>query len=522
MKMSIAVVVMFGLVGLGACSKDSVVAVGGSEVPVVTTEPPEMTSEEAWAARLEMRRQIAAGEAIPAPMPRVLSDATEPVSDEEEEIVETLVPPPGEPELDPSPSPFERCSRDSAGYLVCPTTTVTVPLDVYPPVGSGSVERPPNTAGWHNVPVLVKWVFRDPPPSAGAAAAVSDTLVSTEGKDQIVRSEKSCDPAGNCADASVKVSIDTTPPLIDVSGNDGPFDLSDVVAVSCVASDALSGVSSQSCPAVNVAASSFGVGTKTYTANATDVAGNTTTKSFSVTVRPPVWPPVSAVSVGAVFATGTDGVVFSGSGHKATGTVHSESKVRVSGAGHSLVGGVEYVSSLTVSGAGSVIVPAGLKVIAGGVPVSVGVADYRPGGPAAGVLGASLQSVPLSKCVGGANGVWSPAAADLTDGVIYYIPCGVTLAGAGLTKTVSLVAEGSIKVTGAGVSLTSAHPSTPALLSGNGAVGAVAVSSANVSVRGSIRTPGGITISGAGATVCSLLGSNVNINGENAKLSSCP
>jgi hypothetical protein len=77
-------------------------------------------------------------------------------------------------------------------------------------------------------------------------------------------------------------------------------------------------------------------------------------------------------------------------------------------------------------------------------------------------------------------------------------------------------------VTGAGVSLTSAHPSTPALLSGAGGASAITVSGANVSVRGSIRTPGVIAISGAGSTVCSLVGSSVAISGANAKVSACP
>jgi hypothetical protein len=163
-----------------------------------------------------------------------------------------------------------------------------------------------------------------------------------------------------------------------------------------------------------------------------------------VTVLAPkaVWPPVSSVSVGGVFTMGADGAVFSGSGHKVTAKVHSESLVRVNGAGHSFTGGVEYVSTLIVNGAGTVVSPVGVKVSAGSVPVSVTVADYRPGGPASAVLGASLQSVPIAKCVGGASGFWSPTAAELTNSVVYYVPCGVTVGAAGLTKTVSLVAEG--------------------------------------------------------------------------------
>jgi hypothetical protein len=60
------------------------------------------------------------------------------------------------------------------------------------------------------------------------------------------------------------------------------------VAISCTATDALSGVASSSCPGANGPAWSFGAGARALTAQATDKAGNTVAASttFTVTVKP--------------------------------------------------------------------------------------------------------------------------------------------------------------------------------------------------------------------------------------------
>jgi hypothetical protein len=396
-----------------------------------------------------------------------------------------------------------------------------LPIDRQPPLVAGVPLAQPNAAGWFKAPVTVDWSSADPEPSAGTPTKPAPTIIATEGRDQIVTSEPSCDPARNCATGSVNVSVDSTPPSITVTGNAGTYSPTQTVTIGCNASDSLSGLATNSCPTVSGVAASFGPGPHSYIATATDKAGNTSTTNFSFTVSAPVWPPSSSVSIGAVFTTGSAGAVFSGAGHKVFAKVHSESSVQVSGSGHSFTGGMEYVSTLAINGAGTVLNPLATKVAAGLVPTTVTVADYRPGSPARTVLGGSLQPIPVSKCVGGAAGTWTPNASELTNSTVYYVPCGVTLAGAGLTKTVSFVAEGPIKVTGAGVSLLAPFPNTPALLSGSTSGEAVSVSGANVTVQGSIRTPGGITISGASSTVCSLLGSTVNVRGANTKIAAC-
>jgi hypothetical protein len=89
---------------------------------------------------------------------------------------------------------------------------------------------------------------------------------------------------GTSAPVSVTVQRDTTPPTVTFGGNAGTYGLGDTVAITCTASDALSGVGSADCGGIGGAAWSFGAGAHTFTRSATDVAGNTGTGSTSFTV----------------------------------------------------------------------------------------------------------------------------------------------------------------------------------------------------------------------------------------------
>jgi hypothetical protein len=434
------------------------------------------------------------------------------------ESVDSLVPDCVEPEE----APFDVLAKGiPGGTVVDVVPTDVLPTDSVPPVVTATLDRSANTSRWYSSAVTVSWESSDPEPSTGVPNQPPLTVVSAEGRDQFIESAQSCDPAGNCAIGNVTVSLDSTPPVVTVNGNSGPFALTDSLNIVCTVTDALSGVAEQVCPSVTGPASQLGVGSKTFEVKATDNAGNTTLTSFVVTVRAPAWPPVQSVAVGATLSTGPGGTTFSGSGHRVTATVRSESFVRVSGAGHSFTGGVEYVGSLMVGGAGTVINPSAVQVASGSFN-GVTIADYRPGGQAGVVLGTVLRSVPLAKCVGGATGTWTPTASDLFDSSVLYVPCGVNISGAGFTKIVSVVAEGPIRVSGAGVSLSSAHLSTPVLLSGSTSIGAITVSGANVRILGGAQTPGGLVISGAGSTSCSLVGASITVSGANAKISKCP
>ena len=79
---------------------------------------------------------------------------------------------------------------------------------------------------------------------------------------------------------------DNTPPVVTYIGNAGSHTVDQVVAITCTPSDDLSGVASSTCAAINGGAHNFSVGANTFSATATDNAGNVggATTTFMVTV----------------------------------------------------------------------------------------------------------------------------------------------------------------------------------------------------------------------------------------------
>ena len=97
------------------------------------------------------------------------------------------------------------------------------------------------------------------------------------------------DNAGNSASAGVSgINVDLTPPTVTYSGNAGSYTVDQQVAITCTPADTLSGVASSTCQNVGGAAYAFGLGSHSYSAAATDQAGNTGrgSTSFTVTLTP--------------------------------------------------------------------------------------------------------------------------------------------------------------------------------------------------------------------------------------------
>ena len=95
---------------------------------------------------------------------------------------------------------------------------------------------------------------------------------------------RATDGSTTAAAASFMVIADNTPPTITYTGNAGTYTLDQTVAITCSATDTLSGVVSSTCANVNGPAYSFATGTNTYSAQATDRVGNVGTGSTSFTV----------------------------------------------------------------------------------------------------------------------------------------------------------------------------------------------------------------------------------------------
>lgn len=82
----------------------------------------------------------------------------------------------------------------------------------------------------------------------------------------------------------VGVRVDTIAPTVSYTGNAGRYTADQTVAIHCLASDGGSGLASSTCHDIAGPAYSFGVGSHTYTATATDLAGNSASATVTFTV----------------------------------------------------------------------------------------------------------------------------------------------------------------------------------------------------------------------------------------------
>src|SRR5207244_3912031 len=100
------------------------------------------------------------------------------------------------------------------------------------------------------------------------------TVLAQEGAGQSVTGEV-LDLALNQTSVSVAgINIDETPPTVQFTGNDSPYSVDQQVAITCSASDSLSGIATSTCGSIVGPAYSFPLGLNTYVASATDRAGN--------------------------------------------------------------------------------------------------------------------------------------------------------------------------------------------------------------------------------------------------------
>jgi hypothetical protein len=173
--------------------------------------------------------------------------------------------------------------QDSYGTL----TLVVAPPDTTPPTITATPSVPPNANGWNNTPVSVSFSCVDNPGGSGVDTAASN--LATQALTASGTVTGTCvDNAGNSATASYTAQIDETPPTISFAGNAGTYTVDQTVSITCSADGGPSGISALACPAPNgVTAGSLGVGTHTYTASATDGAGNTSSATVTFTVSPP-------------------------------------------------------------------------------------------------------------------------------------------------------------------------------------------------------------------------------------------
>lgn len=156
-------------------------------------------------------------------------------------------------------------------------------FDFIAPTITGTATPAPNMYGWNNTPVDVAFTCADG--ESGIASCTGPTTLTAEGPGQSVNGT-AIDNAGNSAGATVgPIDIDMTAPALAFTG-DGTYTIDQMVTVACTAADSLSGLESDPCaaPLVSMPAVSLGLGDHTYAVTATDLAGNSTTATATVTV----------------------------------------------------------------------------------------------------------------------------------------------------------------------------------------------------------------------------------------------
>ena len=256
-------------------------------------------------------------------------------------------------------------ATDAAGNTA--STSVTLNIDKTPPAISASVSPAPNAAAWNNSNVTVSFTCSDS--LSGVASCPAPATVTTEGANQLV-SGSAMDVAGNSASTSVRVNLDKTPPTISISSPaNGATFTSSSAAVTGTVSDGLSGVAAVTCDgaATTVQSGSFScsvtlnAGPNTITAQATDVAGNTSSATEGVTFSngPTItsFSPLSA-ALGAQ-------VTITGSGFNGGGTAAPQVSLSQQGGG-SISAPVASFTATSIS----FIVPSGAT--SGQITVNVG------------------------------------------------------------------------------------------------------------------------------------------------------
>ena len=82
-----------------------------------------------------------------------------------------------------------------------------------------------------------------------------------------------------------RVNRDVTPPVVTWSDHPAEFTVDQTVAITCTATDEGSGIASHTCVDIGGDAYTFGLGAHTFTAGATDNAGNSASASTTFTVK---------------------------------------------------------------------------------------------------------------------------------------------------------------------------------------------------------------------------------------------
>jgi 1-phosphatidylinositol phosphodiesterase len=179
-------------------------------------------------------------------------------------------------------------TTDNAGNTGDPASVSGINVDKTTPSISASAKKADGTSysagSWANQTVTVHFTCADAL-SGLAGSCPADQTFSADGANHNA-SGTVTDKADNSASASFgPVKIDKTLPTVTYTGNAGTYTPDQIVSISCTAADSLSGVASSTCKDISGPAYNFAVGSNSFSAQATDNAGNVGTGATSFTLN---------------------------------------------------------------------------------------------------------------------------------------------------------------------------------------------------------------------------------------------
>ena len=173
------------------------------------------------------------------------------------------------------------CTAASQGGSA--SSSVTIKRDASAPTIAPTIAGMMGLDGWYTSDVTVSWSVADLTSGIASSSACSATTTATDNNGTTYTCTAT-NGAGLSATQNVAAKRDATKPVIGYAGNAGSYTVDQVVAITCSASDVMSGLASSTCATVSGNAYTFAVGANSFSASAQDVAGNGNTASTIFTV----------------------------------------------------------------------------------------------------------------------------------------------------------------------------------------------------------------------------------------------
>ena len=152
------------------------------------------------------------------------------------------------------------------------------PADTTPPVITPNVAGALGVNGWYVSDVTVSWNVTDPESAITVQTGCDPVTINADTAGTTLTC--SATSAGGTSAQSVTIQLDKTAPALSPAVSPNPVTLNGPATATANATDALSGIASQSCGALDTSA----IGAKSVACTATDNAGNTASANASYAV----------------------------------------------------------------------------------------------------------------------------------------------------------------------------------------------------------------------------------------------